>query len=177
MAVMFHRRLAIPLWVIAFFAVALTAPPPATQFLMPPATLLAIAVFGIAVIVFTMPCVLPWLRTSRSVVRVLPSRDRDKTSAAITMAAGTCVRTLDELNVSTADDALDLVRMDDDGGWQMARPLAQRRPAHGLIRPSHDTPSSSVSPPTADKDEPGEPMTWRRRHDTTSRMTRSGVPH
>jgi hypothetical protein len=29
-----------------------------------------------------------------------------------------------ESNRSTADDALDLVRMDDDGGWQMTRPTA-----------------------------------------------------
>jgi hypothetical protein len=110
MALVFHRRLAIPLWVIAFFAVALTAPPPATLFLMPPATLFLIAVLGIAVIIFTMP-------------GVLPPRQRARASAAITMAAGTHARTLDEPNGSRrADDALDLVRMDDDGGWQMARP-------------------------------------------------------
>jgi hypothetical protein len=30
MAFVFHRRLAIPLWAVAFFTVALTAPPPAT---------------------------------------------------------------------------------------------------------------------------------------------------
>jgi hypothetical protein len=40
------------------------------------------------------------------------------------MTAGTGVRTLDEPNRSEADDALDLVRMDDDGGWQMTRPPA-----------------------------------------------------
>jgi hypothetical protein len=40
------------------------------------------------------------------------------------MTAGTCVRTLDEPNRSERDDALDLVRMDDDGGWQMPRPPA-----------------------------------------------------
>jgi hypothetical protein len=90
---------------------------------MPPTALFVMAVFGIAVITFTMPGVSPWVRTSRSVVRVVPSRHRHKTSVAITMAAGTCVRTL-EPNKTTADDALDLVRMDDDGGWQMARPPA-----------------------------------------------------
>jgi hypothetical protein len=82
------------------------------------------AVVGIGLIVFTMPGAIPWLRTSRSLVRVLPSRHKDKTSAAITLAAGTCVRTLDEPNRSTADDALDFARLDDDGGWQMARPPA-----------------------------------------------------
>ena len=34
MALVFARRLAIPLWAIAFFTVALTVPPPATLFLM-----------------------------------------------------------------------------------------------------------------------------------------------
>ena len=40
------------------------------------------------------------------------------------MTARTGVRTLDEPNRSAADDALDLVRLDDDGGWQMPRPPA-----------------------------------------------------
>jgi hypothetical protein len=31
-----HRRLAIPLWAVAFFMVVLTTPPTATLFLMPP---------------------------------------------------------------------------------------------------------------------------------------------
>jgi hypothetical protein len=124
MALMFHRSLAIPLWAIVFFTVALTAPPPTTVFLMPPTTLFVIVVVGIAAIVFLMPGAIPWLRTSRSLVRVLPSRHREQATAAITMAAGTCVRALNEPNRSTADVALDLVRMDDDGGWQMARPPA-----------------------------------------------------
>lgn len=77
-----------------------------------------------AAIVFFMPGAIPWLRTSRALVRVLPSGHRDQPSAATTLAAGTGVRTLDEPNRSTADNALDLVRMDDDGGWQMPRPPA-----------------------------------------------------
>jgi hypothetical protein len=40
------------------------------------------------------------------------------------MTAGTGVRTLDEPNRSEADDALDLHRIDDDGGWQMSGPPA-----------------------------------------------------
>ncbi len=124
MALVFQRRLAIPLWAIAFFTVALTAPPTATLFLMPPTTVFAIAALGMAAIVFLMPGASPWLRRSRALVRVLPSGHRDQPSAAITMTVGTCVRALDEPNRSTADDALDLVRMDDDGGWQMARPPA-----------------------------------------------------
>ena len=130
MALVFHRRLAIPLWAIAFLTVVLTASPPATLFLMPPTTLVVIALVGIALIVFTIPGAIPWLRTSRSLVHVPPFRHRDKASAAITLAAGTCVRTLDEPNRSAPDDALDLVRMDDDGGWQMARTAGStaRRP-------------------------------------------------
>jgi hypothetical protein len=111
MALVFQRRLAIPLWAIAFFTVALTAPPTATVF--------AIAAVGIAVIVFAIPGAISWLRTSRALVRFVPSGHHDQPSAA-----GTGVRTLEESNRSTADDALDLVRMDDDGGWQMPRPPA-----------------------------------------------------
>jgi hypothetical protein len=124
MALVFQRKLAIPLWAVAFFAVALTAPPTATPFIMPPTTVFAILAVGIAAILFLMHGPLPWLRTSRALVRVLPSRDRDQASTAITMAAGTGMRRLDEPNRSTADDPLDLHRMDDDGGWQMSRPPA-----------------------------------------------------
>jgi hypothetical protein len=124
MALVFQRGLAIPVLAVAFFTVALTAPPTATLFLMPSTTVLAIAAVGIAAIVFLMPGPIPWLRTSRALVRVLPSGHRDRASAAITVATGTGVRTLDEPNESTADDALDLVRMDDDGGWQIAQPPA-----------------------------------------------------
>jgi len=124
MALMFHRTLAIPLWAMAFFTVALTAPPSATVFLMPPTTLFVIAAVGVAAIVFAMAGAIPWLRTSRVPVRVLPSGHRDQASAGIVITAGTCVRTLDEPNRSDADDALDLVRMDDDGGRQMPRPPA-----------------------------------------------------
>jgi len=40
------------------------------------------------------------------------------------MTGGIYTRTLEQANRSAADDALDLVRMDDDGGWQMGRPPA-----------------------------------------------------
>ncbi len=102
MALVFHRRLAVPLWALAFFAVALTVPPPATLSL--------IAAVAIAV-------------TTRGLVHALSPR-RHQGSAAISIAAGTCVRTLDEPNRDIDQDALDLVRMDDDGGWQMARPTS-----------------------------------------------------
>jgi hypothetical protein len=124
MPLMFHHRLAIPLWAIVFFTVALAAPPPATLLRMPPTTLFAMALAGIAVLVFAMPGAFPWLRTFRSLARVTPSIPRDEASAGSAMDGGSCARTSDESNWHTAEDALDLVRMDDDGGWQMARPPA-----------------------------------------------------
>jgi hypothetical protein len=119
-----HRRLAIPLWAVAFFTVAVTVPPSAEMFLMPPTTLFAIAAVGIAAIVFLMPPAITFLRTSRSLVRVVPSGYPDSACARIVAAAGAGVRKLHEPNATDADDALDLVRMDDDGGWQMTRPQA-----------------------------------------------------
>ena len=124
MALVFHRRLAIPLWAIAFFTVALTAPPPTMPFLMPPTTLFVLAAVGIGAIVFLMSGAMPWLRTSRAVARVRPAGQRGHASPAITVTAGTCVRTIEEPNLREVDDVLDLVRMDDDGGWQMTRPPA-----------------------------------------------------
>ena len=60
MAFVFQRRLALPLWAIAFFTVALTAQPTPTLFLMPPITVFAIAAVGIAAIVFLMPGSISW---------------------------------------------------------------------------------------------------------------------
>jgi hypothetical protein len=124
MALVFQRKLAIPLWAVAFLTVALTAPPTATSFIMPRTTIFAILAVGIGAILFLMHGPLPWLRTSRAPARVLPSRDQEQANAAITMTAGTGMRRLDEPNRSAANDALDLHRMDDDGGWQMSRPPA-----------------------------------------------------
>ena len=124
MARVFHRRLAIPLWAMVFFTVALAAPPPATLLLMPSTALFAIALVGTAVLIVRMPRAFAWSRPSRSVARVNPSTYRDKATAGSPMDAGISVRTLDGPHESTADDALDLDRMDDDGGWQMARPPA-----------------------------------------------------
>jgi hypothetical protein len=124
MAFVFRRGLGLPLGAIVCFAVALTAPPPAPPFLMLPTTLFIIAAVGIAGIAFSKAGAIPWLRTPRALVRVRRSGPRDHATAPIIVAAGTCVRTLDEPSRSEADDALDLVRMDDDGGWQMPRPPA-----------------------------------------------------
>lgn len=123
MAFVFQRRLAIPLWALAFFIVALTAPPAPAPFMMTPTTVVAIAAVGIAAIVFLMPGAITRLRASRSLVRVVPSGYRIPAGPRMLLAAGTCVQTLHEANAD-ADDTLDLVRMDDDGGWQMSRPPA-----------------------------------------------------
>jgi hypothetical protein len=123
MRLVVHRRLAIPLWVIAVFTVAFTAPQATTVFLTPPTTLFVIAAVGITTILLLVPGVIPSLRTSPSLLRVPSSVRRDK-SQGIVIAAAARARTLEPPNGNAADDALDLVRMDDDGGWQMTRPPA-----------------------------------------------------
>jgi hypothetical protein len=68
MALVFQRGLALPLWAMVFFAVALTASPPATPFLT--------AALGIAVITFIVGGLAPQLRTAWSVVHVVTHRQR-----------------------------------------------------------------------------------------------------
>jgi hypothetical protein len=116
MAFVFQRGLAIPVWAVAFVAVALTAPLRP----MPPVPVL----LGIAVIALTMMAMIQWRRTSRVPVEVRPLRRSDRARAGIimtTMSAGRRVRTVD--SAPAPDDALDLVRVDD-GGWQMSRDTA-----------------------------------------------------
>ena len=117
MMLMFHRRLAIPLWTMAFIAVALTA--------LAPAALSLVVVLGIALIAFTISGLVRWLRASPSVVQSF-QMEAGIRGVRHVVVAGACVRTLGEPHRRTEEDedALDLVRMDDDGGWQMARPPA-----------------------------------------------------
>lgn len=124
MGLLVHRSLAIPLSAIALFALALTAPAGATLLLMPAPTAFVVAALGITAITFWTSRAIPSLRPSRSVARVPPSGHRYQGSEGIVIAGGICARTLEAPNRSAADAALDLVRMDDDGGWQMARPPA-----------------------------------------------------
>jgi|RhiMethySRZTD1v2_1073278.scaffolds.fasta_scaffold18157_9 hypothetical protein len=125
MLFVFHRRLAIPLWAVAFFMVAFTTPPTAaTRFLASPATVFAIAAVGIAAIIFLVPGAITRLRASRSLVRVVPSEYPNPACARIVVAASIGVRKLYESDATEAGDALDLIRMDDDGGWQMPRSRA-----------------------------------------------------
>lgn len=76
MAFVFHRRLALPLWVLVFVAVAQTAPPPATLPLMPPVTLFVTAAVGIAAILFSTRV------RSRGCARPAPSSVHLRTEAA-----------------------------------------------------------------------------------------------
>ena len=69
MAVVFQRRLAIPVWVTAFLAVALTVPTSATLLLMPAITVFALAFLGIAATVFLMPELSPWSRPAVALAR------------------------------------------------------------------------------------------------------------
>jgi len=124
MGLLVHRRLAIPLSAMALFTIVLTAPAGATLLLMPATTVFVVAALGITAMTFWMSGAIPSLRPSRSLARVPPSGHRDQGSKRIVIAGGICARTLEESNRNAADDALDLVRMDDDGGWQMARPPA-----------------------------------------------------
>jgi hypothetical protein len=122
---------------MAFFAVALTASPPTRLFLM---------ILGMALMAFTISRLAPRLRTSPSVAQVLSNRTRPGRSAE-TVAVGACVRTVDEQNRSTPEDAIDLVRMDDDGGWQVARPPIEGPRAHAPVethRASRDASDHTV---------------------------------
>ena len=114
MALLFQRGLAIPLWGIAFLAIALVGPPRP----MPPVTVL----LGIAVFALTMMAIARWRRPSGAHVLV-PAPVFGRFHAGIimtTMSAGTRARAGDRATTALApDDAIDLVRMDDDGGWQM----------------------------------------------------------
>lgn len=124
MAFVFQHRLAMAVWVVACFIVAVIAPPTATLFLMPPTIVLAIAGVGLAAIVFLMPGSMARLRGTHPLLRVVPSAHRDPARPRIIVAPSSRGPKVYEPNASEADDALDLVRMDDDGGWHMPRPPA-----------------------------------------------------
>lgn len=117
MAFVFAPRVGIPLWTMTFVMVVITAPLSTPMLQMSPTPLFVIAVAGIALLGFAMPAALPWLRASRSLMRVPPPRHMARTHAAA-MATATIVRRLGEANRTVADDAMDAARMDDDGGWQ-----------------------------------------------------------
>jgi hypothetical protein len=102
---------AIPLWAVALCAVALST----SQRVMP----FLITLLAIGVIAAMMPAI---ARRFGSFRRSAPALDDVLPPAEIIIAAGTRTRTLDaaiDPRTTHADDMADLVRMDDDGGWQM----------------------------------------------------------
>lgn len=116
MGLLVHRSLAIPLSAIALLTVALAAPAAATQLLVPPATVFVVAALGIAAMGFFALGAIPIVRASRVLVPIPPSDQRQRASQRTVRTRGISVRALDEPSPSAAEDALDLVRMDDDGG-------------------------------------------------------------
>jgi hypothetical protein len=117
MAFMFHRGLAIPLWAIALSAIALTLP----SHLLPSFTVL----LAVAVIASMMMVMVRWFGT-RPTVAVLPVAGRHTRPAGlvVNIAVGAMgIRTsqpTSEVPAQESTDVLDLVHMDDDGGWQVA---------------------------------------------------------
>jgi hypothetical protein len=106
---------ALPLWAIASCAVAISAPRGARPFL---ATLLAVGA-----IASTLPAIVRRFGPARRGVEVLPAWDDVSPPAGIGITARTRTRTFHEAKaarVMKRDDMADLVRMDDDGGWQGA---------------------------------------------------------
>jgi hypothetical protein len=88
---------------------------------MPLATVFAMAAVGTAAILFLTPCAMAGPRAFPRLVRVVPAAYRNPGSPRVPVAPETGVRKLNEPSATAADDALDLVRLDDDGGWQLAR--------------------------------------------------------
>jgi hypothetical protein len=126
MAFVFHRGLTVPLWAVAVCAVALSAP----ALVMPP----VVALLGIAVFASAMPAIARWLRPSHQVVDVLQAADEHAAPRCeLFMTTGTRTRTCEEATdarTRAVADAVDLARMDDDGGWLMAPNQRTLRLAH-----------------------------------------------
>ena len=117
MALEFHRGLAIPLWAIAFCAVALSSP----SRLLP----LVTALLGFALIAPMLMTMVRRLGILRPVMAAAPMAGRIRGGAGpiLNGGTGTRVRTVEsasQARTEEANDALDLVRMDDDGGWRVA---------------------------------------------------------
>ena len=99
MALLFSRRLALPVSAVAFVLVAFAAPATVSPSSIAPVTLFVVALSGIAAILLARSGVIPWLRRPRfSMVTAHPSYS------------------LDAQRRRTADDALDAARLSDDGG-------------------------------------------------------------
>lgn len=106
-----YRVLAIPLWTVGLAAFAFGAP-----LGMRPSL---IALLWLSLIVFTTPTLVQWLRPSRLPVEVLPVLRQNPERPRSLLTAGTRVRTLEDVVDTrgvTADEGVELLRLDDDGG-------------------------------------------------------------
>jgi hypothetical protein len=99
----------LPIWAAACCAVALTAPPPVT-FLT--------TVLAIGVIASTMPALVRRFGQLGGDVGVLPTLENCTSLGAIRVPADSRRRSEPMSAHTGADDAGDMARMDDDGGWQ-----------------------------------------------------------
>ena len=123
MAIVFQRGVALPVAMGIVGAAALSAVPTG---LMPSATM----VVAIAAMTLTIEAAVRWRRAAGPRVDGRPSVGRrssaphrragDPGCTEITIMSGAREQTLDEAiaGVQGADDAADLLRMDDDGGWR-----------------------------------------------------------
>jgi hypothetical protein len=82
---------------------------------------------GIAAVGSTMPAIIRRFPLSRRHVEVFPSFDEIPPPAVLIIAGDAYIRTVDEAKGAgtvKADYTADLMRMDDDGGWHVARQAA-----------------------------------------------------
>jgi hypothetical protein len=144
MALVFHQGLAIPLWAIALCAIALTSPSGP----LPAVT----ALLAIGLIASMMMVIGRRLATPPPLIvgRPVPRRGtRPVGLIASVVTGGMCVGTLQgpsEMPTEETNDALDLVRMDDDGGWRvpLQASLRDSRPPTGTDDPDNN---SQLTPP------------------------------
>ena len=108
----FRCGLALPLWAVACGVVALTAPPPVT---------FLITVLVIGVIASTTPAMVRGFRQLGRRVELLPAFESHASPEAISVPAHPRRRSEPMSARMRADDAADMARMDDDGGWQTMR--------------------------------------------------------
>ena len=127
MALVFHQGLVIPLWAIALCVIALTSPSRP----LPSVT----ALLAVSVIASMMMAMRQWLGMPRPLLVGPPGRDRRPAGHIVSVVPeGMCVgmlqRSSETPTQEETDDALDLVRMDDDGGWRvpLEPSLSESRP-------------------------------------------------
>jgi hypothetical protein len=137
MVLMFQRELAIPLWAIALCTAALAWP---TRLLPSFAALL-----GMVLITSTMMLMIRWFGAQPLTKAAALSTRRRPRAARVMMnvVAGTHVRPFDprpDVLSERGNDALDLVRMDDDGGWRM---VAEPSESHSTRRARTGNPEDS----------------------------------